>query len=150
MVIPFGIVGAVVGHWLLDMPLAILSYISIFGLSGIVVNDSIVLISRVDERAEEQPIYEAIVGAAKDRLRAVILTSLTTIGGLLPLMFETSVQAQFLIPMAVTIVFGLGVSTILILLFVPALVAIQADIGLAWRLMFFGRRSLDTAPPLQS
>ncbi len=146
MVIPFGIVGAVVGHWLLDMPLAILSYISIFGLSGIVVNDSIVLISRVDERAEEQPIYEAIVGAAKDRLRAVILTSLTTIGGLLPLMFETSVQAQFLIPMAVTIVFGLGVSTILILLFVPALVGIQADIGLAWRLMFFSRQPLASDP----
>ena len=146
LVIPFGIVGAVFGHWVLGMPLSILSYISIFGLSGIVVNDSIVLVSRIDERAEQQGIYAAIVDGAKDRLRAIVLTSVTTIGGLLPLMFETSVQAQFLIPMAVTVIFGLAFSTFLLLFFVPALVAIQADIGLAWRLMFFDRLSPGCGP----
>ena len=130
------------------MPLSVLSYISIFGLSGIVVNDSIVLVSRIDERAADEGIFEAIVGGAKDRLRAIILTSITTIGGLLPLMFETSVQAQFLIPMAVTVVFGLAFSTFLLLFFVPALVAMQADIGLGWRLMFFDRRFSGDGPPL--
>lgn len=145
LVIPFGIVGAVFGHWFMDMPMAILSYISIFGLAGIVVNDSIVLVSRIDERANEngEKIDDAIVGAARDRLRAVLLTSLTTIGGLLPLMFETSVQAQFLIPMAVTIVFGLSVSTLLILIFVPALIGIQRDLGVLFgilgRFMFLRR-----------
>ena len=146
LVIPFGIVGAVFGHWILDMPLSVLSYISIFGLSGIVVNDSIVLVSRIDERAQEEGIYEAIVGGTKDRLRAIILTSVTTIGGLLPLMFETSVQAQFLIPMAVTVVFGLAFSTFLLLFFVPALVAMQGDLGLMGRLMFFDRVPTDDGP----
>ena len=146
LVIPFGIVGAIVGHWALAMPLSLLSAMSIFGLSGIVVNDAIVLVSRIDERAEDEGIYEAIIGAAKDRLRAIILTSVTTIGGLLPLMFETSVQAQFLIPMAVTVVFGLAFSTFLLLFFVPALVAFQADFGLGWRLMFFDRIWPDDDP----
>lgn len=145
-VIPFGIVGAVYGHWALDMSMSLLSYISIFGLSGIVVNDSIVLVSRIDERAEKgEGIYTAIVGAAGDRLRAVILTSLTTIGGLLPLMFETSLQAQFLIPMAVTVVFGLAFSTVLILVFVPAMIGVQADLGRMGRglyaLMFLAKKS---------
>ena len=91
-----------------------------FGLAGIVVNDSIILI--VSYKALKQsgaPWREAIVEAACLRLRAVLLTSLTTIGGLTPLMFETSLQAQFLIPMAVSIAFGLGVATFLVLLLGP-------------------------------
>ena len=106
--------------------MSVFSYMSIFGLSGVVVNDSIVLVSRIDERTgNEENLWISIIQAARDRLRAIILISITTIGGLLPLMFETSVQAQFLIPMAVTWCLVLAFSTPLILFFVPVPVAIQ-------------------------
>jgi multidrug efflux pump subunit AcrB len=136
-IIPFGLIGAVLGHLLLGYDLTILSIVGLIGLSGIVVNDSIILVSTVDERlATGEAPFDAIVNGASDRLRAVLLTSLTTIGGLLPLMFETSLQAQFLIPMAITFVFGLSVATMLVLLVVPALLMIQADVARLWH----GRR----------
>ena len=129
-IIPFGIVGAIVGHMIMDYDLTILSLVALLGLSGILVNDSIILVSTIEERlAAGEARHEAIVGGARDRLRAVILTSLTTIGGLLPLMFETDLQARFMIPMAVTIVFGLLLATVLVLVLVPALVGIQDDAG---------------------
>ena len=129
-IIPFGFLGAVLGHWLLGFDLSILSMIALIGLSGILVNDSIILVSTVGRRraAGEAPL-SAIVGGACDRLRAVILTSATTIGGLTPLLFERSLQAQFLIPMAITIVFGLLVATLLVLVVVPALLGIHDDLG---------------------
>ncbi|MEE8622710.1 MAG: efflux RND transporter permease subunit, partial [Alphaproteobacteria bacterium] len=129
-VIPLGLVGAILGHWLLGYDLTILSLVALVGLSGIVVNDSIILVSTIEERLREgETRMSAIVEGARDRLRAVILTSATTIGGLTPLMFERSLQAQFLIPMALTIVFGLMVTTILVLIVVPALLAIQGDLS---------------------
>lgn len=129
LIIPFGVVGAVLGHWLLGLSLNMTSMASLLGLAGILVNDSIVLVSRMDERLEEgDSLEEAAVGASRDRLRAVLLTSLTTIGGLAPLLFEKSIQAQFVIPMAVTISFGLGVATLWVLFLVPALVGIGDDI----------------------
>ena len=101
------------------------------GLSGIVVNDSIILVTAIDEKiARDESLQTAIVDGARDRLRPVALTSLTTIGGLLPLLAEINLQAQFLKPMALTIVFGLMVITILVLVVVPALIAIQADFRL--------------------
>ncbi len=127
-VIPLAFVGATLGHWVMGFDLTILSIVALVGLSGIVVNDSIILVTTIDERLRRgEPVFDAIVDGSRDRLRAVILTSLTTIGGLTPLMFETSLQAQFLIPMAVTIVFGLMVTTFLVLLVVPALIGIQDD-----------------------
>lgn len=126
-VIPFGFIGAVGGHYLLGYTLTILSMIAMIGLSGIVVNDSIVLVSTIDERMKSENPMDAIINGSCDRLRAVILTSATTIGGLVPLIFETSLQAQFLIPMAITIVFGLLVATLLVLIVVPALLTIQTD-----------------------
>ena len=129
-VIPLGFVGATLGHWLLGYDLTILSLVALIGLSGIIVNDSIILVTTIDERLREgQATHEAIVDGACDRLRAVILTSATTIGGLTPLLFETSLQAQFLIPMALTIVFGLMVATLLVLLVVPSLIAVQDDVS---------------------
>jgi len=127
-VIPFGVIGAVVGHLLLGFDLSLLTVVGLLGLSGILVNDSIILVLTVDERisAGEETIH-AIVAGSQDRLRAVMLTSLTTIGGLTPLLFETSLQAQFLIPMAITMIFGLAFATILVLLVIPALIAIQLD-----------------------
>jgi multidrug efflux pump subunit AcrB len=133
-VIPLGFVGATLGHLLLGFDLTILSMVALIGLSGIVVNNSIILVSIIDERiARGEEIFAAIVDGVGDRLRPVILTSATTIGGLTPLMFETDLQAQFLIPMALTIVFGLLVSTLMVLIVVPALLGIQADFGSMFR-----------------
>lgn len=129
-IIPFGLVGAIFGHYLLGFNLTILSMIALLGLSGILVNNSIILVSVIDERlAKGQAYVDAVVDGTCDRLRAVLLTSLTTIGGLTPLLFETSLQAQFLIPMAITLVFGLLAATFLVLFLVPALLVIQADFG---------------------
>ena len=127
-IIPFGLIGAVLGHWIMGFDLTILSMISLLGLSGIAVNDSIVLITTIDSRIKSgEEIQVAVCEGATDRLRAVILTSLTTIGGLAPMMLETSLQARFLIPMATTIVFGLLVVTLLVLFLVPALVMVGND-----------------------
>jgi multidrug efflux pump subunit AcrB len=114
--------------------ITILSMVSLLGLSGILVNDSIIMVTTIDQRraAGEAPL-EAIIGGSVDRLRAVLLTSLTTIGGLTPLLFETSIQAQFLQPMAVTLVFGLMITTFLVLFVVPALLAVQEDVAWLWR-----------------
>ncbi len=129
-IIPLGFVGTVIGHMLLGFDLTVLSMIALVGLSGIVVNNSIILVTTIKERMENgEPWFEATIHGARDRVRAVLLTSLTTIGGLLPLLFETDLQAQFLIPMAITLVFGLMVTTLLVLFVIPALLAIQADIG---------------------
>ncbi|WP_428244009.1 efflux RND transporter permease subunit [Gynuella sp.] len=120
--IPFGLTGALFGHWLLGLNVSLLSLFGLFGLSGIVVNDSIVLISFYHRlRNEGMAVKEAAIEAAVQRLRAVLLTSITTVAGLTPLLFETSFDAQFLIPMAVTIVFGLLFGTVLILLLVPGM-----------------------------
>ncbi len=129
LIIPFGVVGAVVGHWLLGFQLTMLSLVGLLGLAGILVNDSIILVTRLEERLKlGESIQAASVGASCDRFRAVLLTSLTTIGGLTPLLFETSLQAQFLMPMAITMVFGLATATLLVLFLVPALIGVGDDI----------------------
>ncbi len=123
--IPFGFVGALVGHWLLGLDVTILSLFGLFGLSGILVNDSIILVTFFRRLREQgMGVQEALAEAAVQRLRAVILTSLTTIAGLLPLLFETSLQAQFLIPMAVSLSFGLAYATVLVLFLVPVLLSL--------------------------
>ena len=130
-VIPFGIIGALLGHWIMGLDLTVLSLFGLFGLSGIVVNDSIILVMFYKQQRERGVDWrQAIVDATCQRLRAVLLTSLTTIAGLTPLMFETSRQAQFLIPMAVTISFGLAVATFLVLLVIPSLLCIHEAIAL--------------------
>lgn len=125
LTIPLGLTGAILGHYITGLDLTILSIFGFFGLSGIVINDSIVLVTFYKKLREQgMNVHDAIVEAACQRLRAVLLTSLTTIGGLTPILFETSVQAQFLIPMATSIVFGLAYSTLLILVVVPSLLTI--------------------------
>ena len=132
-VIPFGLIGAVFGHWLLGIDLTILSLFGLFGLAGIVVNDSIVLIVAYKELKQSGvPWRAAIEEAACLRLRAVLITSLTTIGGLTPLMFETSLHAQFVIPIAASITFGLGAATFLVLLLVPALLSLYESVATRW------------------
>ena len=128
--IPFGLIGALFGHAVMGIDLTILSLFGIFGLSGIVVNDSIILVTFFKQQREKGiDTTEAIITAATHRLRAVLLTSLTTIGGLTPLLFETSRQAQFLIPMAVSISFGLMFATVLVLLVIPALLSVHESIA---------------------
>ncbi len=128
--IPFGVIGAFLGHWIMGMDITLLSLFGLFALAGIVVNDSIILVSFFNKLREQGiETREAIVQAAGLRLRAVLLTSLTTIAGLLPLLFERSLQAQYLIPMAISISFGLAVSTFLVLLFVPALLSLHESIA---------------------
>ena len=123
-IIPFALVGALLGHWLMGLQLTVLSLFGLFGLAGIVVNNAIILVSFYNQQRQKGlGINEALNEAAVQRVRAVLLTSLTTIGGLLPLLFETSLQAQFLIPMATSIAFGLGLSTVLVLLVIPALLS---------------------------
>ena len=146
-IIPLGFVGAVLGHLLLGYDFSILSLMALIGLSGIVVNDSIILVSTIDENiANGEDIRDAIVNGACARLRAVILTSATTMGGLTPLLFETSLQAQFLIPMAVTLVFGLFVTTFLVLLVAPALVAVQHDVVVSARRIWGASAKQEVTP----
>jgi multidrug efflux pump subunit AcrB len=123
--IPLGLTGAIGGHWLMGLDLTVLSLFGFFGLSGIVINDSIVLVDtyrRLIQAGEDH--MDSIVKASCLRFRAVLVTSLTTIAGLTPILFETSPQAQFLIPMATTIVFGLAYGTVLVLMIVPSVLSL--------------------------
>jgi multidrug efflux pump subunit AcrB len=127
--IPFGIVGAVLGHMLMGYDLSIPSIFGIVALSGVVVNDSLVLIEFANRKRREASMTprDAIIYAAMRRFRPVILTTLTTFGGLAPMIFETSRQARFLIPMALSLGFGLLVATFITLLIVPSLYLILED-----------------------
>ncbi len=135
LVIPFGIIGTIWGHWLHDVPLSMFSVVGLIGMAGIIINDSIVLVTTIDERAERSDILSAIVEGTADRLRAVLLTTLTTVGGLAPLLMETSRQAQFLKPTVITLAYGLGFGVLMILILTPAMMAIQHDIGMRMKSM---------------
>ncbi|MGD8909936.1 MAG: efflux RND transporter permease subunit [Chromatiales bacterium] len=129
--IPFGLVGAILGHWYNDMMLSILSFNGIVALSGVVVNDSLLLTARFNEIAKEakgEPVFDAITTACTARLRPVLLTSLTTFAGLLPLLHETAPQAQFIIPAAVSLGYGILFATLITLLLVPSLLMIRNDL----------------------
>ncbi|RMF98205.1 MAG: efflux RND transporter permease subunit [Gammaproteobacteria bacterium] len=129
-VIPFGLVGAIFGHWVMGYNVNMLSLMALLGLGGVMVNDSIILVATVRRlQAQGIELVEAIPAAARERLRPVILTTLTTIGGLTPLLFERSLQAQLVQPLAVTLIFGLMFSPYLVMFFVPALLGIGDDLG---------------------
>lgn len=119
-VIPFGMIGAVVGHWIMGMNLSIMSLMGMLALIGVVVNDSLVLVDYINKkRKETADVFEAVLIAGAARFRPVMLTSLTTFIGLMPLMFEKSTQAQFLIPMAVSLAFGIIFATFITLILIP-------------------------------
>jgi len=119
-VIPFGLMGAVVGHWIMGMELTIMSILGMLALIGVVVNDSLVLVDYINKkRAQGLPLSEAVSQAGVARFRPVMLTSLTTFMGLMPLLFEKATQAQFLIPMAVSLGFGIIFATFITLILVP-------------------------------
>ena len=128
-VIPFGIVGGIAGHIFMDMNLSIMSLCGIVALSGVVVNDSLVLVDYVNRnRDEASTIREAAVIAGARRFRPILLTSLTTFAGLMPMLLETDLQAKILIPMAVSLGFGILFATAITLILVPSIYLILDDV----------------------
>ena len=147
--IPFGLIGVVWGHFLLGYELTFLSIIGFVALSGIVVNDSLILVDfYLAERRAGQSIHDALVSAGGKRLRPILLTTITTVLGLTPLMLEQSFQAKFLVPMAIAIAFGLMGATMLILLLLPCMIMILDDIRATAHFLWFGKtRSAVQEPP---
>ncbi len=127
-IIPFGLIGTIYGHNLWGVPLTMFSVVGLIGMTGIIINDAIVLVGTIDEYAETRGLFPAIVDGAADRLRPVFLTTATTVLGLAPLLYEGSQDAQFLKPTVITLVYGLGFGLLLVLLVVPAFLAVQQDI----------------------
>ena len=126
MIIPFGCIGAIAGHFWLGLPVTMFSLFGLVALTGVVVNDSIVLIDFINHRmADGMPLHDAIIDAGRRRFRPVLLTSVTTVAGLTPILLETSLQAQFLIPMAASLSFGIMTSTVLVLILVPSFYCIM-------------------------
>jgi multidrug efflux pump subunit AcrB len=128
--IPFGIIGAVIGHILLGYDLSIVSLMGIIALSGVVVNDSLIMIDYANKKRATLPVYEAIHEAGLRRFRPIMLTTLTTFGGLAPIILERSSQAFYLIPMAISLGFGIVFATSIILLIVPCLYLALEDVQL--------------------
>ena len=138
LVIPFGVVGAILGHMILGMNLSIMSYMGMLALIGVVVNDSLVLVDYVNKTRSKSSIFDAVRMAGVARFRPVLLTSLTTFFGLMPLIFEKSTQAQFLIPMAVSLGFGILFATFITLLLVPVNYLVLEDIKYAFKRIYQG------------
>src|SRR6056297_1749331 len=128
-IVPFGLVGTIYGHAVWDVPMSLFSVVGLLGMTGIIINDSIVLVTQIDGYAKDRGLIPSIIDGAADRLRAVFLTTATTVLGLAPLLYETSSQAQFLKPTVITLVYGLGFGVVLVLLIVPSLMAIQHDVS---------------------
>tara|TARA_R110001592_G_scaffold27763_26_gene102948 strand:+ start:1900 stop:5055 length:3156 start_codon:yes stop_codon:yes gene_type:complete len=140
--IPFSIVGAIIGHFIMGYPMSIVSMFGIIALAGVVINDSLILIDLANKKRKEDDIdsFQAVVIAARQRFRPIILTTMTTFVGLAPMMFESSLQARFLVPMAISLGFGIVFSTFLTLVLIPSLYMINEDlkrvIGTAKRTIF--------------
>ncbi len=128
-IIPFALVGTIYGHNAWGIPMSMFTVVGLLGMVGIVINDSIVLVTTIDDYAKERGLIPAIIDGTADRLRAVMLTTATTVLGLLPLLYEGSSQAEFLKPTVVTLVYGLSFGMVMVLIVVPSLIAVQADIG---------------------
>ena len=140
----FGFIGTIWGHYFWGINLSMFSIIGLIGMTGIIINDSIVLVSTIDEYSKNRGLKPAIVDAICDRLRPVLLTTLTTVLGLMPLLFETSKDAQFLKPTIVTLVYGLGFGMLIVLFLVPSIVLIQkdfADLVKSFKRIFLTRRT---------
>lgn len=127
-VIPFGVVGAILGHLFVGIPVNFMSFLGIIALSGVVVNDSIILVNFINKSIDKgEAVIDAVVKGGARRFRAILLTSLTTFFGLFPILIETSMQAQFLIPMATSMAFGILFATVITLLLIPCLYVILED-----------------------
>jgi len=139
--IPFGLIGAIWGHYIWGLPMSMFAVVGLIGMSGIIINDSIVLISTVDEYAKKRGLIPAIIDAVGDRLRPVFLTTATTVLGLAPILYERSNAALFLKPTVITLVYGLGFGLFIVIVVVPALLAVQLDFGRQMRALRRGLRA---------
>ena len=128
MAIPFGVIGAVIGHMLLGFDLSLISFMGVIALSGVVVNDALIMIDLANRKRPDKSAFEAIHLAGLRRFRPIILTTLTTFGGLTPIIMETSRQAAYLVPMAISLGFGIVFATAIILVLVPCLYLVLEDI----------------------
>ena len=132
-VIPFGIIGAIVGHWMTGYTMSMMSVMGVIALSGVVVNDSLILVDYVNKAvASGVERGRAVAEAGARRFRAIMLTSLTTFFGLAPMLLERSAQAQELVPMAISLAFGIVFATVITLLLVPSLYMILDDLDRWW------------------
>jgi len=139
IMVPFSLIGVAWGHYIHNFPINMLSFLGIIALIGIVVNDGLVLIEKFNGFLRQGLNFnDAILAAGKSRFRAIFLTSLTTIAGLSPLMLEKSRQAQFLIPMAISIAYGIAIATLLTLLMLPILLAIGNSTKMYWKWLISG------------
>jgi len=132
-VIPFGIVGAIIGHWVMGYSLSMMSLMGVVALSGVVVNDSLLLVDFINNAVDEGiDRHTAVMESGKKRFRAIMLTSLTTFIGLVPMLMSRSAQAEAMIPMAISLAFGILFTTVITLLLVPCLYMILEDLQ-HWR-----------------
>jgi multidrug efflux pump subunit AcrB len=141
MLIPFGFIGVGLGHWIMDKPVSLMSVLGVIALIGILVNDALVFISTFNEKIKKgEPFRQALFDTGISRFRPITLTTVTTVAGLMPLLLEKSVQAQFLIPMAISVAFGLMISTFILLVLIPALIVIASDIRLYTMQLWTGEK----------
>ena len=127
-VIPFGAIGAIFGHVVMGKAISMFSLFGLFALAGVVVNDSLIMVDFINKaRAKGVAVRQAVIESGTQRFRAIILTSFTTAAGLLPILFETSSQAQYVIPTVISISFGIVFATVITLLLVPSLYMLQLD-----------------------
>jgi multidrug efflux pump subunit AcrB len=143
-VIPFGMIGAIFGHWVSGYPLSMMSMMGVIALSGVVVNDSLIL-GDVGNKAiaDGKDRYTAVVDAGTRRFRAILLTSLTTFFGLIPMILERTLQAEMMVPMAISLAYGIVFATVITLLLIPCLYMILQDFAM-WR----ANRGSDAQPAL--
>jgi multidrug efflux pump subunit AcrB len=147
--IPFGLMGAIWGHVILGFTLTILSGFGMVALTGVVVNDSLIMVDYVNRhRVPGKSIHDVVVESGMARFRPILLTSLTTFGGLTPLLLETSLQAQFLIPMAISLAFGVIFATLVTLILVPSLYMILEDFTGLFRWLSSRKRKREKLPEL--
>jgi multidrug efflux pump subunit AcrB len=139
--LPFGLIGVIFGHWLMGKPISLFSALGIIALIGIIVNDGLVFISTYNDNIRSgMSMMDALNDAGRSRFRPILLTSVTTFAGLAPLLLEKSRQAQFLIPMAISVAFGLLAATIVLLLLLPSLIVLLNRFRVAVRRMRTGRK----------
>jgi multidrug efflux pump subunit AcrB len=127
-VIPFGAIGAILGHIIMGEAVSMFSLFGLVALAGVVVNDSLIMVDFINKaRIDGVPLKQAIIESGTQRFRAIVLTSVTTAAGLMPIMLETSLQAQYVIPMAISLSFGILFATTITLFLIPALYMLQLD-----------------------
>jgi multidrug efflux pump subunit AcrB len=132
-VIPFGMIGAIFGHWISGYPLSMMSLMGVIALSGVVVNDSLILVDFVNRAVREgMDHYSAVVEATTTRFRAILLTSLTTFCGLIPMLAAQDLQSEMMVPMAISLAYGILFATVITLLLIPCLYMILGDLA-NWR-----------------